>query len=680
MSLQYSIFDECFVDSFAGGGGASTGIEMATGHPVDIAINHDEAAILMHRRNHPFTEHYREDVWQVDPVKAVRGRHVRFAWFSPDCKHFSRAKGKALVDKKIRGLAWIVLVWAEAVRPDVIMLENVPEFVTWGPIDADGNIIKEHEGETYDGFIKALTTGIPMDHPAFVELCEFLKISPLSEKSGKFVKGLGYDLKTNKLCAADYGAPTIRTRFHLIARCDGKPIVFPERTHAPRNSEEVKSGKCKPWRSAAEIINWDLPCPSIFDSKEKIKADYGLNVRRPLKENTLRRIARGLDKFVIKCEEPFIVPIGYGEKKGQKPRVHDINEPLPTVVGSGKYHVCDPILTPFHMHNHQNASGTSMTDPVNTVTANGAQMLVSPQITPYVVECGHSNGSEHSLKKPLNTVTGKDMFGLSSPKVVPYVMSNNTGNACHGADEPVPTVTTGDRNYLTSAHLIQYHSEQSDKEVRGQTFEEPIFTVDGSNRYGVSAAYLVQYFSGEGHYHSVDKPLATITTMEREGVTLAHLAHFKGQDKGQHPADPLMTITASDGQFADVRTKLVKWDGRTELYHWPEVRKLLNTYAGYNIADDEILLLRIRGMWYFISDIGMRMLVPRELYDAMAFPHDYVIDRDVDGNQIGRAKQVEKCGNAVVPVVAEALVRANLPEYYICKINDMSELHRIMVS
>ena len=566
MSNQYSIFDDCFVDSFAGGGGASTGIEMATGHPVDVAINHNEAAIMMHRRNHPFTEHYIEDIWQVDPVAAVRGRHVRLAWFSPDCKHFSRAKGAALIDKNIRGLAWVVLRWAAKVRPDVIMLENVPEFTTWGPV-RKGKAVKKKAGQTYHKWLRQLHE-------------------------------LGYVIETRRICAADLGAPTIRTRFHLIARCDGKPIVFPERTHAPRDSAEVKSGKLNPWRAASEVIDFSLPCPSIFATKKEIKERYGVNAVRPLKENTLRRIARGLDKFVIKSGEPFIV-------------------------------------------------------------------------------------------------------------------SNNTNNTPHGMDEPVPTVTTGGRNILAAPTLIQYHTEQSAKEVRGQALDEPIQTVDAANRYGLSsvflseyygnardgigirepmqtitakdresinAAWLTQYFSGEGHYHSTEEPLATITTMEREGVTLAHLAHFKGKDKGQSVRDPLMTVTARDGQFADVRTTVVKWDGQTDLGYWSEVRKMLNQYCGYNLADDEILLLNIRGIWYFISDIGLRMLTPRELYDAMGFPHDYIIDRDINGDPITRADQVARCGNAVCPAVAEALVRANLPECCKKKISDMAQLHSVMTS
>ena len=606
--MQLNLFEEMVIDNFAGGGGASTGIEMATGHPVDVAINHNEAAIMMHRRNHPFTEHYIEDIWQVDPKIAARGRHVRLAWFSPDCKHFSRAKGAALVDKKIRGLAWVVLKWAAAVRPDVIMLENVPEFTTWGPV-RKGKPVKSKAGQTYRKWLRQLHE-------------------------------LGYVIETRRICAADLGAPTIRTRFHLIARCDGKPIVFPERTHAPRDHVDVKRGKLKPWRAASEVIDFSLPCPSIFSTKKEIKDQYGINAMRPLKENTLRRIARGLDKFVIKSAEPFIVPVGYGENKGQKPRVHDMKKPLSTVVSSTKQYVCDPLMTP-------------------------------------------------------------------------YAICNNAGNAPHGMDEPVPTVTTGGRNILITPNLIQYHTEQSAKEVRGQRLDEPIQTVDAANRYGLSsvflseyygnardgigirepmqtitakdresinAAWLTQYFSGEGHYHSTEEPLATITTMEREGVTLAHLAHFKGKDKGQSVRDSLMTVTARDGQFADVRTTIVKWDGQTDLGYWSEVRKMLNQYCGYNLAEDEILLLNIRGIWYFISDIGLRMLTPRELYDAMGFPHDYIIDKDVNGNPITRADQVARCGNAVCPAVAEALVRANLPECCKKRISDMAELHDVMTS
>lgn len=606
---QINMFDTCFVDSFAGGGGASTGIEMATGHPVDIAINHDEAAIMMHRRNHPFTEHYREDIWQVDPEAAVRGRHVRLAWFSPDCKHFSRAKGAALVDKKIRGLAWVVLRWAATVRPDVIFLENVPEFVTWGPVRR-GKAVKKKAGQTYRKWLKQLYE-------------------------------LGYVIETRKICAADLGAPTIRTRFHLIARCDGRPIVWPQRTHAPRDSEEVKSGKLKPWRAASEVIDFSLPCPSIFASKKEIKDKYGINAVRPLKENTLRRIARGLDKFVIKSGEPFIVPVGYGEKKGQKPRVHDINDPLSTVVSSTKQYICDPLVTPYHMHNHSNAVGTDMRDPVNTVTGVGAQMVIEPKATPYII-------------------------------------CNNAGNAPHGMDEPIPTVTTGGRNILITPYLAQHKFQNG-----AQDAKNPLSTVTAVGAHELIAPSLIQYHSEflSKYFTGIDgadvkEPLPTVTAVDHNSLTLAH---FKGKDKGQHPAEPLMSLTTKDA-FADVRTTVVKWDGQSDLGYWANVRAMLNKYCGYELADDDILLLNIYGVWYFISDIGLRMLIPRELYDAMSFPHDYIIDRDINGNPITRADQVARCGNAVVPLVAEALVRANLPELCTQRIKDMSHLHDVMTS
>lgn len=645
MGYQYSIFEDCFVDSFAGGGGASTGIEMATGHPVDVAINHNKAAIMMHQRNHPFTEHYIEDIWTVDPKTAVRGRHVKLAWFSPDCKHFSRAKGSALVDKKIRGLAWVVLKWAAAVHPDVIMLENVPEFTTWGPV-RKGKPVKSKAGQTYKKWLSQL-------------------------------EALGYTVETNKICAADLGAPTIRTRFHLIARCDGKPIVWPDRTHAPRDSEDVKTGRCKPWRAAAEIVDFSLPCPSIFASKTEIKEQYGVNAMRPLKENTLRRIARGLDKFVIKSGEPFVVPVGYGEAKGQLPRVHDINNPLPTVVASNKNFVCDPMMTPYVVECNHKGDGhiQRIDDPISTITGKYTGGVVTPVATPFHMH-NHSNASGTDMKKPVNTVTGCGAQMVIEPIAAPYAICNNAGNAPHGMDEPVPTVTTGGRNILLEPFLSEYYGNARD----GINVKEPMQTVTGKDRECVTAAWLTQYFSGDGHYHSVDEPLATITTLEREGVTLAHLAHFKGKDKGQNVQEPLMTVTARDGQFADVRTTVVRWDGKTNLGYWDEIRKILNKYCGYNIAENEILLLNICDVWYFISDIGLRMLTPRELYDAMGFPHDYIIDKDVNGNPITRADQVARCGNAVCPAVAEALVRANIPECCKRKIADMNDLYNVMVS
>lgn len=398
---------ELIVDNFAGGGGASTGIELATGRSVDIAINHDPAAIAMHRANHPSSKHYCENVWDVDPVEACAGRPVGLAWFSPDCKHFSKAKGGKPVEKAIRGLAWVAIRWAKLVRPRVIILENVEEFTTWGPLIGN-RPDPMRKGQTFRRFVHAL-------------------------------KRYGYRVEWNELRACDYGAPTIRKRFFLIARCDGLPIVWPEPTHGDPSTLFVASGILHPWRTAAEIIDWTIPCPSIYDRK------------KPLCENTMRRIARGLRKFVLEHPQPYIV---------------------------------DDHIAPF---------------------------------------------------------------------------------------------------------LIQYHTEQSGKEVRGQAVDKPLMTADSSNRYGLVTALLIKYY---------------------------------GQGEGQSLREPLHTITAKD-RFG---------------------------------------LVIVRGEPYQIIDIGLRMLTPRELFRAQGFPEDYIIDRDADGKHYPKSAQVARCGNAVPPPFAEALVRANLPE------------------
>ena len=564
---QMSMLDEIIVDNFAGGGGASTGIELATGRPVTIAINHDPAAILMHKTNHPYTEHLQASVWDVDPEKVCAGRPVGLAWFSPDCKHFSKAKGAALVDRNIRGLAWIVLRWAGTVKPRVIILENVEEFQTWGPV-RKGKPVKKKTGRTFQKWLGQL-------------------------------KDLGYTVEFRILIAADYGAPTSRKRFVLIARCDGRPIVWPERTHAPADSAEVKSGKYKPWRSAAEIIDWTLPCPSVFATKVEIQEQYGVKAVRPLADNTMRRVIRGVDKFTIKSGKPFIVPTGYGERKGQAPRVHDIEAPVPTVVGTGKENLCRPLLTPITVSNTTNSVGGSAAEPVHTVTTAGNQMLVSPS-------------------------------------------------------------------------LIQYHTEQSEN-VRANGVETPLPTVDASNRYGLTTAHLVEYFS-TGRPLDVRIPMHTVTSRDREALTAVHIAEFKGQDKGQSVDRPLRTITASIGEFAEVQTRVVQYTPDADLKYWPEIRVLLNKHCGYSLSEDEVLLLNIRDTWYFISDIGLRMLTPRELYAAMGFPPDYIIDKDYKGNDYPKSQQVARCGNAVCPPMATAVVMANLPEWNRKAFTTMSEL------
>ena len=599
---QINIFDEIIVDNFAGGGGASTGIELAAGRPVAIAINHDPDAILLHKTNHPYTEHLQASVWDVDPVAVCSGRPVGLAWFSPDCKHFSKAKGAALVDRNIRGLAWIVLRWAALVRPRVIMLENVEEFQTWGPV-RKGKPVKSKAGQTF-------------------------------RKWKQQLEDLGYVIEHRELVAADYGAPTTRKRFVLVARCDGKPIVWPEPTHGPWDSEEVKAGKLLPWRSAAEIIDWKIPGYSIFDSKQEILERYGVKVVRPLAENTMRRVIRGVDKFTIQSGKPFIVPTGYGERKGQAPRVHDMDAPLSTVVSTVKQNLVKPILSPIMITNTSNSVGSSAGDPVHTVTTAGNQLLVSANL----MSIGQTGG----------------------------------GDRIRDVREPSPTTVSKQEACCVAANLIQYHTEQTEN-VRAAGLSGPINTVDASNRYGLTCANLVEYY-GNGVPLDLSEPMHTVTAHDREALCAAHIVEFKGQDIGQSVASPLRTITASAGEFAQCRAWLAKANGGN-LGHWPEIRELLNRHCGYHLADDEVILLMIRGTLYYIADITLRMLMPRELYNAMGFPTDYIIDRDYMGNAYGKTKQVARCGNAVCPPLAEAMVRANLPEWCGEKITTMERLN-----
>jgi DNA (cytosine-5)-methyltransferase 1 len=536
---------ELFVDNFAGGGGASTGIEAAIGRSVDIAINHDPDAIAMHKANHPASKHYCEDVWQVDPVEACGGNRVALAWFSPDCTHFSRAKGGKPVDKNIRGLAWVTVKWALLVRPRVIMLENVPEIQTWGPLGSDGKPDKTRVGETFDGFICALTTGMPPTHPAFEEMCSALGIDSDSPEAVRISAGLGYDLEYRVLRSCDYGAPTTRTRFYLIARSDGRPIVWAEPTHAPKDSADVKAGRKLPYHTAAECIDWSIPAQSIFERD------------KPLAENTMRRIARGIQKFVIENPEPFIVPIGYGERDGQTPRVNSIDRPLGTVVTSGKH-------------------------------------------------------------------------------------------------------------YLVTPTLIQYHSETNTDEVRGQELSEPLMTVDTSPRYALSVAHIMKNYAGgyTGAGSPADAPLGTVTAKDHNSLVTAHIMTMRNHMDGQPADEPLTTVSCSGAHHAEVQAFLVK-------YFSTGAAKSVNEPLDTVTTKDRFALVTVHGEEYIIADIKMRMLQPRELFNAQGFPHDYIIDHDADGHPYPKSKQVARCGNAVTPPVPAALVRVNLPEY--CKQKEISQ-------
>lgn len=391
---QLDLFREIIVDNFAGGGGASTGIEMATGLSVDIAINHDPAAIAMHKVNHPDTEHYCESVWDVDPKEAVKGRKVGLAWFSPDCKHFSKAKGGKPVEKKIRGLAWIAVKWAIAVKPRVIMLENVEEFKTWGPLK-DGYPDESQKGKTFQSFIKAL-------------------------------ESLGYQVEFKELRACDYGAPTIRKRFFMVARCDGKPIVWPQPTHGDPNSLEVKAGRLKPWRTASEIIDWEIGTPSIFERK------------KPLADNTMRRIARGIQKFVVDNPMPFITQVNHS---------------------GAKHHYCKELESPL-----------------STITSKHGFALVTPFLAQYYTETNPNEVRGQSLEEPVYTIPTANRFGLVAAFVAQHYKSS-IGQEVH---QPLNAVTTVNKASLVQAFLMKYYGSDV-----GQSIGEPLHTVTTKDRFGL---------------------------------------------------------------------------------------------------------------------------------------------------------------------------------------------------
>ena len=585
---------ELVVDNFAGGGGASTGIELATGYSVDIAINHDPEAIKMHKVNHPNTKHYCENVWEVDPVKACKGHPVGLAWFSPDCKHFSKAKGGKPVEKNIRGLAWVVLKWAALVRPRVIMLENVEEFQTWGPCipirDKDTgrvivSMVGRHDREKNEPRTRVADPGevVPVDRQIF---------QPDPKRSGqtykkwrKQLEALGYEIDTKELVAADYGAPTMRKRFFMIARCDGKPIVWPEPTHGPADSEEVKAGLLKPYVGAYTQLDFSLPCPSIFDTAEEIKRKYGIRAVRPLAQKTMDRIARGLKKFVLDNPEPFIIQCNHGGERRQ----NDIKEPLPTI-------------------------------------------------------------------------TGKHGYGIVEPKIVPYMGTNTTNHPGGNCKNPIHTITTGNQQCLISPTLIQYHSETSKDEVRGQSIEDPIMTVDGSNRYGLVTSFLHKYYDGgyTGAGDTVENPLPTVTSWDHNSLCAVNLIQMNNHCDGRDVKEPIPTITAGDGHFGEVRAFLIKYYGQGT---GQDVKEPLDTVT----SRDRFGLVTINGTDYKIVDIGLRMLEPKELYGCQGFPDDYIIDRDYTGKKYPRSEQVRRCGNAVCPPIPAALVKANLLELCVAK-------------
>ncbi|HHA4494295.1 TPA: DNA cytosine methyltransferase [Escherichia coli] len=616
---------EIIVDNFAGGGGASTGIELAIGRSVDIAINHDPNAVAMHTTNHPDTLHYCESVFDVDPIVATAGRPVGLAWFSPDCRHFSKAKGSKPVEKEIRGLAWIVIRWALAVRPRVMMLENVEEFRTWGPLieSADGGLRPNplRTGETFEAFCGMLSGGIPAGHPALAECCEFLGITADGELAQQLVAGLGYAVDHRELRACDFGAPTIRKRFFMVMRCDGMPVTWPDPTHGDPKSPAVQSGKLAPWRTAAECIDWTILAPSIFDRK------------KPLAENTLKRIARGIQRFVIESASPFIVKCNHTTTKGKYDcfRGQALREPLQTITKTHGYALAVPHLTKFRT----GATGQPVTEPVPTVTAGTSK---------------RPGGNGHAL-------------GIVEAAIAPFVGRQFGASVGHRADEPSATITAGGggKSQLVTPTLIQMgYGERPGQEPRVLRLDNPLGTVTaGGNKFATVSAFLAKHYGGNytGSGVSMDEPMHSVTTVDHHAVVASHLVKLRGTCRdGQPSSDPMPTVTAGGLHVGEVKTTLAvdEYDEhRAQL-----ALEFLRKYCG----EDCDGLVDIDRITFRIVDIGMRMLQPHELYRAQGFPEWYIIDQDYRGQKYAKDKQVARCGNAVPPPFAEALVRANLPE------------------
>lgn len=586
------------VDSFAGGGGASTGIEMALGRSPDVAINHSAAALALHAANHPDTLHLDSNIWDVDPRTVTGGRHVGLFWASPDCKHFSKAKGGAPRDRNIRDLAWVVVKWAEDVKPDVICMENVEEFVTWGPVDDDGQPIKELAGVTFDLWVRRL-------------------------------RRAGYKVQWRELRACDYGAPTIRKRWFLVARRDGRAIVWPKPTHGDPVSAAVRSGKLLPWRTAAECIDWYLPCPSIFDSSAEIMAKHELRAVRPLAVATMARIARGMKRYVLDAEKPFIVSL-----KGSDRRDRPVDAPHPTVLaGGGHSAVVVPSITRFN----SGATGQDMRDPLATITANSW------------------------IKKPGGAVP----LGLLAP-VLTYAQQ---GGGNRGAELPHHTICASrkDQNALLAATMIQTgYGERTGQAPRALDVAAPLGTVvAGGAKHAPIAAFLAQHHTGVTG-HDAREPLSTIAaTGSHQMPVAAWFAKYYGTGDGARMDEPCHTVTVKD-HMAHMQAALAAPPFATEHHDRARaVAEFLRAHGAW--AGGEFVTLTIGADEFVIVDIGMRMLTPRELYRAQGFPDDYVIDGVWEGLDGDTARfrafpkhvQVSCCGNSVCPPMAAALVGAN---------------------
>lgn len=560
------------IDSFAGGGGASTGIEWALGRSPDVAINHDAEALAMHAANHPATLHLTENVWQVDPLAVTKGRPVDLLWMSPDCRHHSKAKGGKPVSRSVRGLADVGLLWAQRVLPNVICLENVEEFEDWGPLTADGRPCPEGRGQDFARWVRAL-------------------------------ESLGYEVQKKRLRACDYGSPTIRRRLFVVARRDRLPIVWPAPTHAKDGA-----GGLKPWRTAAEIIDWSLPCPSIFLTRDEAKAS-GLKVVRPLAAKTLSRIARGVKRYILDRADPFIVIANHG---GEAFRGQGLDEPMRTVC-----------------------------------KARDAWGLVAPVLT-YAQHGGLSRPAD----EPHSTVTAsrKDQNQVAAA----FLAQHNGERIGSTADAPAPTVTTrGTQTHAVAAFLAQHNTD-----VVGHDMREPVSTVVGK---GCTQAPVLAYLSalqGASVGAEPDAPLGTVLAQggHHGVVSLPFLSAYYGTGEGAPLDEAVRTVTTHDRFGLVDAAALAPPLTEAMLIRARQVAAFLRAEGVWDGPGD-LVMVGPCVLW----DIGMRMLTARELARAQGFPDSYVLAAPLPGGgTLTGTAQRHKIGNSVCPQVAQAIVRANL--------------------
>jgi DNA (cytosine-5)-methyltransferase 1 len=715
MASKQAVLDlggEISVDLFAGGGGLSTAYEAATGMPVTIAVNHSDNALSMHRENHPQTRHFIADVFEVDPRGAAQGRPVGFLHLSPDCTHFSQAKGGQARSSKIRGLSWVAARWAGQVRPRVITLENVKQIFGWCQLiakrdPATGRVVTLDEiacPKTGKKTFRVADRGeyVPRHNQFLVP--DKRRLGQTWKRFVQQLEGMGYVVEWRILVAADYGAPTTRERLFMVARCDGAPITWPEPTHF----KKPKRGQ-KKWRAAAECIDWSIPCPSIFERK------------RPLADATLRRIARGLKRYVIDAAEPFIV----NNMANNVPR--PASEPMATAAtGPHKLLVAPQIIPATHQGGDR---GRGIDEPLPTITAahRGEQMLISPTIAPTLLKIrGDSDGGR--LDTPLPTITSgagakRDAGAAHAMGVITAHLQQFTqGGREHGAAEPLKTITTakGGEQAVIAASLIQAaHGEGSGKTKRrgsgAHDPEAPIGTIHaGGGSFGAVAAMLVQTGYGEcagqaprsldieqplgtvvggaakhaavaaflaqqntmpngGVHagHDAREPVSTITNSgSHQNVVAASLATLRGTNVGRGADEPLRTASGGgehhalieytlspDQEAGALRVAALLIRYYSEGGQWGDLRDPADTIT----AKDRIALVTVwlRGHPYVIVDVGLRMLTPRELYRAQGFPDGYIIERGHDGRMFSKSDQVRMVGNSVSPPPAEALIKAN---------------------